>query len=121
MAPRTNANMVRLDAHITLSLVRTARMGHSPIHRRPNLLGMCPQRTRPMVSRARLPFGLTFSRLATGQICVKGFETGIDCADVTIRQQEDVLPVEAAGRSGESWLRHNRNFRDSRSRQILAR
>src|SRR4051812_47567067 len=70
-APKTNARMIRLDVRITLFLVRTARMGYSPIHRRPNLLGIFPQRTRRMVSRARAPFGLTFSELGAGQLYVK--------------------------------------------------
>src|SRR4051794_20994889 len=60
VAPSINARMIRLDVRITLFLVRATWMGHSPINRRPNLLGIFPQRTRRVVSRARAPFGLTF-------------------------------------------------------------
>ena len=44
VAPKINATMVRLNIRITLFLVRTARMGYGPIHRRPYLLGVFPQR-----------------------------------------------------------------------------
>src|ERR1700750_891509 len=44
-APKINAKMIRLDVRITLFLVRTARMRYRAIHRRPNLLGVFPQRT----------------------------------------------------------------------------
>src|SRR5207244_384572 len=71
MAPRSNTKMVRLDVRITLFLVCAARMGNCPIHRRPNLLGILPQRTRRVVSRARCPFGLAFSQFGVGQFYVK--------------------------------------------------
>ena len=44
VAPKINAKMVRLNIRITLFLVRAARMGYGPIHRRPYLLGVFPQR-----------------------------------------------------------------------------
>src|SRR5471032_2610833 len=44
VAPNINAKMIRLDVRITLFLVRAARMGHGPIHRGSNLLGILPQR-----------------------------------------------------------------------------
>src|SRR5207237_8626047 len=71
VAPSINANMIRLDVRITLFLVRTARMGYSPVHRRPNLLGIFPQRTRRMISLSRCPFGFTFGECAVGQFSVK--------------------------------------------------
>ena len=88
-APRTNAIMVRLDIRIALFLVRTARMGHGPIHRRPNLLGIFPQRTRRMVGLSGLPFGSPFSELGVGQLYVKSSDIGVDLDDVTILQQGD--------------------------------
>jgi hypothetical protein len=44
-APKLNATMIRLNIRIALCLVRAARMGYGTIHRRPNLLGVFPQRT----------------------------------------------------------------------------
>src|SRR4029077_17950448 len=70
-APNINARMIRLDVRITLFLVRTTRMGHGAIHRWPNLLGILPQRTRCVVSRSGLPFGLTFGEFGVSQIYVK--------------------------------------------------
>src|SRR6478609_878949 len=88
-APNINARMIRLDVRIALFLVRTAWMGHSPINRRPNLLGIFPQRTRRMISLSGLPFGLTFSELGVGQLYVKSPDVGVDLDDVTILQQGD--------------------------------
>ena len=45
VAPKINAKTIRLDIRITLFLMRPAWMGHRAIHRRPNLLGIFPQRT----------------------------------------------------------------------------
>ena len=45
VAPNINAKMIRSDIRITLFLVRPARMGYGAIHRRPDLLGIFPQRT----------------------------------------------------------------------------
>src|SRR4051794_19865186 len=50
--------MVRSNIRITLFLVRATRMGHRTVHRWSHLLGILPQRTRPVIGRARLPFGL---------------------------------------------------------------
>src|SRR4249919_1771519 len=66
MAPRSNAKMVRLDVRIALFLVCATRVGYRPIHRRPDLLGILPQRTRRVVSRARCPFGFAFSQFGVG-------------------------------------------------------
>ena len=44
-APKINAKMIRLYVRIALFLTRTAGMGYRAIHRRPNLLGILPQRT----------------------------------------------------------------------------
>ena len=43
-APKINAKIIRSHIRITLFLVRAAWMGYGPIHRRPNLLGILPQR-----------------------------------------------------------------------------
>src|SRR2546430_1611559 len=88
-APKTSAKMIRLDVRITLFLVRTARMGYGPIHRRPNLLGIFPQRTRRMVGLSGLPFGSPFSEFGVGQLYVKSSDIGVDLDDVTILQQGD--------------------------------
>src|SRR6195256_5998605 len=45
VAPKINAKMIRSDIRITLFLMCPARMGYGAIHRRPNLLGIFPQRT----------------------------------------------------------------------------
>src|SRR5258708_22230226 len=45
VAPQINAKMKSSDVRITLFLVRPARMGYRAIHRRPDLLGIFPQRT----------------------------------------------------------------------------
>ncbi len=45
VAPKINAKMIRSDIRITLFLVRPARSKRRAIHRRPNLLGIFPQRT----------------------------------------------------------------------------
>src|SRR6478609_6118979 len=110
-APNINARMIRLDVRIALFLVRTAWMGHSPINRRPNLLGIFPQRTRRMISLSGLPFGLTFSELGVGQLYVKSPDVGVDLDDVTILQQgdrpahgrfrPDMADAEPAGGAGE--------------------
>src|SRR5437879_660565 len=84
VAPSINANMIRLDVRITLFLVRTARMGHSPVHRRPNLLGIFPERTRCMVSLSGRPFGFTFGEFGVGQFYVKDSVLGVDLDNVTI-------------------------------------
>ena len=44
VAPKINAKIIRSHIRITLFLVRAAWMGYGPIHRRPNLLGILPQR-----------------------------------------------------------------------------
>src|SRR5438309_2894432 len=92
VAPSINASMIRLDVRITLFLVRTARMGYSPIHCRPNLLGIFPQRTRRMISLSGLPFGSPFRELRVGQLYVKSSDVGVDLDDVTILQQGDRAP-----------------------------
>src|SRR6478735_9631431 len=89
VAPSINANMIRLDVRIALFLVRTARMGHSPIHRRPNLLGIFPQRTRRVVSLSRRPLGFTFGEFGVGQFYVKRTDLGVDLDNVAILQQGD--------------------------------
>src|SRR6185436_6643894 len=91
-APNINARMIRLDVRIALSFVRTARMGHSPSHRRPNLLGIFPQRTRRVVSLSRLPFGSTFGEFGVGQLYVKSPDVGVDLDNVAILQQGDRAP-----------------------------
>src|SRR5215213_6781952 len=88
-APNINARMIRLDVRITLFLVRTARMGYRAIHRRPNLLGIFPERTRCMIGRSGLPFGLAFSQLRVGQLYVKSPDIGIDFNDIAVPQQAD--------------------------------
>jgi len=45
VAPKINAKMIRSDIRIALFLVRPARVGYGTIHRRPDLLGVFPQRT----------------------------------------------------------------------------
>src|SRR5512138_1870860 len=110
-APSINANMIRLDVRIALLLVRTTRMGHSPVHRRPNLLGIFPQRTRRVVSLSGQPFGFTFGEFGVGQLYVKGPGLGVDLDNVTILQQgdrtahgrfrPDMSDAEAAGSAGE--------------------
>ena len=45
VAPKINANMIRSDIRIALFLVRAARVSYGSRHRRPNLLGIFPQRT----------------------------------------------------------------------------
>src|SRR6266478_5769380 len=63
-APNINARMIRLDVRITLFLVRSTRMDNSAIHR-------FPQRTRHMVSRAGLPFGLMIGGFGGAQFYVR--------------------------------------------------
>src|SRR5437899_3621265 len=109
-APRTNASMVRLDVRITLFLVCATWVGNRPIHRRPNLLSILPQRTRRVVSRARGPFGLAFSQFRGGQFYVKTSGLGVDLDDVAVQQQRDrpangrfrpdMADAEAAGGAG---------------------
>src|SRR4051812_3954307 len=82
--PNSNARMIRLDVRITLFLVCATRMGNCAIHRRPNLLGIFPQGTRCMISRAGLPFGLAFSQFGVGQFYVKSADVGVDLDDVTV-------------------------------------
>src|SRR3954471_18345380 len=84
-APNINARMIRLDVRITLFLVRTTRMDYSAIHRQPKLLGKFPQRTRRLVVRADLPFGLMFGVFDGGQFYVSspGHAANLD---VTILQ-----------------------------------
>src|SRR3954466_3041374 len=89
VAPSISANMIRLDVRIALFLVRTARMGHSPVHRRPNLLGIFPQRTRRVISLSRRPLGFTIGKFGVGQFHVKTTDLGVDLDDVTILQQRD--------------------------------
>ena len=89
VAPNNNARMIRLDVRITLFLVRTTWMGYRAIHRWPNLLGILPQRTRRVVSRSGLPFGLTIGEFFVGQFYVKNSDVGVDLDDVTILQQCD--------------------------------
>src|SRR3954452_9523932 len=111
VAPSINARMIRLDVRITLFLVRTARMGYSPVHRRPNLLGIFPQRTRRVVSLSRRPFGFTFGEFGVGQLYVKNSGLGVDLDNVTILQQgdraahgrlrSDMADAEAPGGAGE--------------------
>src|SRR4051812_12321583 len=111
VAPSINANMIRLDVRIALFLVRTARMGHSPVHRRPNLLGIFPQRTRRVVSLSRRPFGFTIGKFGFGQFYVKGAGLSVDLDNVTILQQgnrttyrrlrPDMADAEPAGGAGE--------------------
>src|SRR6187399_1636588 len=111
MAPSINARMIRLDVRITLFLVRTARMGDGPVHRRPNLLGIFPQRTRRVVSLSRHPFGFTFSEFGVAQFYVKDSGLGIDLDNVTILRQgdrtadrrlwPDMADAEPAGGAGE--------------------
>src|SRR5882757_2936202 len=43
VAPKINANMVRLNIRITLFLMRAAWVGHRAIHCRPYLLGVFPE------------------------------------------------------------------------------
>src|SRR6185312_4593749 len=110
-APSINANMIRLDVRIALFLVRTARMGHSPVHRRPNLLGIFPQRTRRVVSLSRRPFGFTIGKFGFGQFYVKSTGLSVDLNNVTILQQgnrtthrrlrPDMADAEPAGGAGE--------------------
>src|SRR5882724_11585615 len=116
-APKISAKMIRLDVRITLFLVRTARMGYGPIHRRPNLLGIFPQRTRRMVSRSGPPFGFTFSEFGAGQLYVKSPDVGVNFDDVTILQQgdwpadrrfrPDMADAEPAGGAGEPAIGHD--------------
>src|SRR4029078_7088142 len=111
MAPSINARMIRLDVRITLFLVRTPRMGDSPVHRRPNLLGIFPQRTRRVVSLSRRPFGFTFSEFGIAQFYVKDSGLSVDLDNVTILQQgdrtahgrfrTDMADAEPAGGAGE--------------------
>src|SRR5579859_936702 len=69
--PTINATMVRLDVRIALFLVRATRMGYGPSHRRPNLLGIFPERARRVIRLARAPFGSAFRKLFVGQFYVK--------------------------------------------------
>src|SRR6202795_533731 len=111
VAPNINAKMIRLDVRITLFLVRTTWMGNRAIHRWPNLLGIFPQRTRRVVSRSGLPFGLTFGEFFVGQFYVKSPDIGVDLDDVAVLQQRDrpadrgfrpdMADAEAAGGAGE--------------------
>ena len=103
-APSINARMIRLDVRITLFLVRTARMGYSPVHRRPNLLGIFPQRTRRVVSLSRCPFGFTFSEFGVGQFYVKSADLGVELDNVAILNRAIGPPTAA---SGPTWPTQN--------------
>src|SRR5258708_18364836 len=70
-APSINAKMIRSDVRIALLLVRTTRMGHGPSHRRPNLLGIFPERVGRVIRLARHPLGLAFSKICVSQFYVK--------------------------------------------------
>src|SRR2546430_17067674 len=91
-----------------------------PVHRRPDLLGILPQRTRRMVSRARGPFGLAFCQFGVGQFYVKGTDLGVDLDDVAVPQQPDraangrfrpdMPDAEAAGGAGEPAVGEERDL-----------
>src|ERR1700742_437663 len=89
MAPKINAIIVRSNVRITLFLVRATWMGDGAIHRRPDLLGILPQRTRCLISRARGPFGLAFGEFGVTQFYVKSPDHRVDLDDVTVLQQCD--------------------------------
>jgi hypothetical protein len=89
MAPSNNPKMIRLDVRITLFLVRPTRMGNSAIHRRPNLLGVFPQRSRCVVCLSGAPFGLTFGEFSVAQFYVKSPGNGVDLDDIAVLDQGD--------------------------------
>src|SRR4051794_27673736 len=103
--------MVRSNVRIALFLVRAAWMGYGPSHCRPNLLGIFPERTRRVISRARAPFGFALRELCIAQFYVKGSDDGVDLDDVAVLQQADrsahrrfrpdMADAEAAGGAGE--------------------
>src|ERR1700730_3156243 len=119
-APNINAKMVRSDVRITLSLVRTPRMGHSPSHRWPNLLGILPQRTRRMLCLARRPFVFTSRQLGGAQFYVKSSTDGVDFDDIPIPEQPDrpadggfrpdMADAEAAGGTGKPAIGDQRDL-----------
>src|ERR1700722_11808844 len=80
---------MRSNVRITQLLVRAAGVGNSACHSRSDLLGVLPQRSRRMVSRARPPFGSALGEFRLGQIYVKSPGHGVDLDDVTVPQQRD--------------------------------
>src|SRR5689334_18938493 len=86
-APKANASMIRLDVRIALFLVCATRVGYCPVHRRPDLLGILPQRTRRMVGRVWGPFGFALCQFGVGQFYVKGTGLGVDLDDVAVLLQ----------------------------------
>src|SRR3954453_2470786 len=109
--PKLNAKRIRSNVRIAVFLVRTTWVGYGPIHGRPNLLGILPQRTRRMIGLARSPLGSTFRELRFSQFYVKCAYDGIDLDDVAVLQQADwsahgcfrayMADAEAPGGAGE--------------------
>src|SRR5579871_4825968 len=89
MAPKIRAKMIRSDVRITQLLVRPAGVGYSSGYRRTNLLGVLPQRTRRMVSRARPPFGLALGQFRLSQLYVKDPGDRVDLDDVAVLEQRN--------------------------------
>src|ERR1700761_7793787 len=92
MAPKITAKMMRLDVRIAQFLVRPARVGNSARHCRSNLLGVLPQSTRRMVSRARPPFGLALREFRLGQFYVKSPCERVDLDGIPVPEKCDGAP-----------------------------
>src|SRR5216683_938139 len=113
-APSINAKMIRSDVRIALLLVRTTRMGHGPSHRRPNLLGIFPERARRVIRLARHPLGLAFRKICVSQFYVKRSHDSINLDDVAVLQEPDgaadggfrpdMADAEATGCAGETAI-----------------
>src|SRR3954447_21882726 len=112
--PSSNATMNRSDVRIAMFLVRTTWVGNGPGHRRPNLLGIFPKRTRRVIRLARRPFGFALRKLGVAQLYVKGAYVRIDLDDIAILRQRDrptdrgfrpdMADAEAAGSAGEAAI-----------------
>src|ERR1700749_4692281 len=81
--------MVRSNVRIALFLVRAARMGHGPFHRRPNLLGVFPESPRRVIRLARTPLGFTFRKLFFVQFSFKQPAAGSDPDHVPALEEAD--------------------------------
>src|SRR5689334_25176071 len=81
--------MIRSDVRITLLLVRATRMSYGPIHGRPNLLGIFPERTRRVIRRSGAPPGFAFRQLFFTQFYVKCPGHSVDLDDVPVLEQPD--------------------------------
>src|SRR5215475_10784106 len=110
----------RSDVSIGLLLVRTARMGDSAIDRRPDLLGIFPQRARRVVGSTRSPFGLPLSKFGVGQFHADSPGHSIDLDDVAVAKQPDraahsrlrtnMADAEAARCAGEAAIGDERDL-----------